>query len=120
MEITLNIPQNTWSKPVEVRTEVVQAICNAFLKGGWWYPYLALLHKETGKFAETHPWKDERYQFHEFHETEMRAAFQALQKAGWHMVKHDMSNGTWYYLSKRDYSTTRGNYIVTDFYEQWD
>lgn len=120
MEITLNIPQNTWSKPIEVRTEVVQAICDSFLKGSWWYPYLEFLNKESQEFAKEYPWQSEQSSYIKFHETEMRTAFQALQKAGWHMIKHDMSNGTWYYLSKKDYSTTRGNYVVTDFYEQWD
>lgn len=120
MEITLNIPQNKWSKPVEVRTEVVQAICNAFLKGGWWYPYLEFLHKEKETFAKEYPWTKEQEEYFKFHEVEMRAPFQALQKAGWHFVKHHMSNGTWYYLSKTDYSEISGNYIVTDFCEQWD
>ena len=34
MEITINIPENTYSVPTEVRSEVVQIICNAFLTGG--------------------------------------------------------------------------------------
>lgn len=31
MEIKVNIPQNDYVQPTEVREEVVQAICNAFL-----------------------------------------------------------------------------------------
>ena len=50
----------------------------------------------------------------------MRTAFRAMQNAGWYFIKHDMRNGTWYELSDKDYSTTRGRYIVTDFTEQWD
>lgn len=33
MEITVNIPKNDYIQPTEVRQEVVQAICEAFLHG---------------------------------------------------------------------------------------
>ena len=36
MEITISIPKNDYSTPTECRQEVVQAICDAFLKGGAW------------------------------------------------------------------------------------
>lgn len=120
MEITLSIPQNKWAKPTEVRQEVVQAICDAFLKGSWWYPYVEWLNKEKCEFAKNSPWSNERHHYIKFHEVEMHTAFKALRKAGYLFIKHDMSNGTWYRLTEKNYSNDRGNYIVIDFCEQWD
>lgn len=121
MEITLNIPQNKWSKPVEVRTEVVQAICDAFLKAyADWKPYQPYVNTITGRFTDSSPYYHKEKGVVKFHETEMRTAFRAMQDAGWYFIKHDMRNGTWYELSDKDYSTTRGRYIVADFTEQWD
>lgn len=36
MEIKVNIPQNDYVQPTEVRENVVQAICNAFLSKSCW------------------------------------------------------------------------------------
>ena len=33
MEITINIPKNTYEVPTEVRPEIVQQICESFLCG---------------------------------------------------------------------------------------
>jgi hypothetical protein len=121
MEITLNIPQNKWSKPVEVRTEVVQAICYAF-QVTWlpWKPYEPYVNMVEGRFSSFHDFLYKKEGVVKFHETEMRAAFKALQEAGWFIIKHDMMNGTWYKLSEKNYSESSGNFIVTDFCEQWD
>lgn len=121
MEITLNIPQNRWSKPVEVRTEVVQAICDAFFKAyADWKPYQPYVNTITKRFCDCSDYYNKVNGAVKFHECEMRAAFKALQDAGWYFIKHDMMNGTWYEVSEKNYSDTRGRYIVTDFNEQWD
>lgn len=42
MEITVNIPKNDYIQPTEVRTEVVQAICEAFIErkcGSTFHPH---------------------------------------------------------------------------------
>lgn len=36
MEIKVNIPQNDYVEPTEVREEVIQAICDAFLSNSCW------------------------------------------------------------------------------------
>ena len=130
MEITLNIPQNKWSKPVEVRTEVVQLICDTFLKGNsWWSLYGAIVKNVySGKmeFGDTENYgyacsrKSEKIV--EFHECEMKAAFKALQEAGWHFVAwhNRMSSYKCYKLTEKTYANTSDKFIVTDFCEQWD
>lgn len=125
MEITLNIPQNKWSKPVEVRTEVVQAICNAFMiLYARWHPILPYVNVKTGKFCESGDYYyGNNGDVVKFHETEMHAAFKALQEVGWFFIKHDACNGTWYELSEKNYvpdHQRRHRWIVTDFHEQWD
>lgn len=78
MEITVNIPKNDYIQPTEVRQEVVQAICKAFLKG---LPYYSATRKhvlKTGYFVE----ETDGYRIHG---TEIKAAFAALLKAGYHI-----------------------------------
>lgn len=122
MEITLSIPQNKWKKPTEVRTEIVQAICDAFLKRNWWYPCIPYIHLEHRNFGGYRDFCYEKDGFIKFYEVEMHAAFKALQNAGWHIFKHDAFNGTWYEASAKDYTIhdKRYNYRVIDFNEQWD
>lgn len=122
MEITLSIPQNKWARPVEVRTEVVQAICNAFLKNAIWHPYAidAYVNVKTNKLCGFEHAKEDGCV--KFHECEMRTAFQALVKAGYWFIRHDAMNGLWYELSIRDNVPAHMTHrrIVTDFIEQWD
>ena len=128
MEITLSIPQNKWSKPVEVRTEVVQLICDTFLKGeSWWSLYGAIVKNQNFgniEFADTYNYgygcSKKSDMIVEFHESEMRAAFKALQEAGWYFESdyHAGSSRKWYKLTKKNYSSLHR--IVTDFTEQWD
>lgn len=52
MEIKVNIPQNDYVQPTEVREEVVQAICNAFLSNSCWdifHPFKG----DAKKYADT-------------------------------------------------------------------
>lgn len=130
MKITLSIPLNTWTKPVEVRTEVVQLICDTFLRGiSWWSLYDVIVknpHSDRMEFGDS-----ENYGYRcsskseiivKFHECEMRAAFEALQSAGWHFItgRHYGSSSKWYKLTEKNYTNTSDQYIVTDFCEQWD
>jgi hypothetical protein len=128
MEITLNIPQNTWSKPVEVRTEVVQLICDTFLKGETWYSlYNAIVknpYRGNMEFGnnENYGYKCSKKsdQFVTFHECEMETAFKALRKAGY-LFESDYYYGSscrWYKLTKKNYSQLHN--IVIGFTEQWD
>lgn len=54
MEIKINIPKNDYIQPVEVREEVVQHICEAFLNGGdFWgifHPYSGGYNRPSKKF----------------------------------------------------------------------
>lgn len=128
MEITLNIPQNKWSKPVEVRTEVVQLICDTFLKGDtWWSLYSAIVkspYSDKMEFGDTENYgyrcSRKSEEIVEFHENEMRAAFKALQEAGWYFESDYRAGSSrkWYKLTKKNYSSLHR--IVTDFCEQWD
>lgn len=130
MEITLNIPQNKWSKPVEVRTEVVQLICDTFLKGdSWWSLYDAIVQSPYNgqmKFGDSDNYgyrcSRKSDEIVKFHECEMKAAFKALQEAGWHFVAwhNRMSSYKCYKLTEKTYANTSDKFIVTDFCEQWD
>ena len=130
MEITLTIPQNKWAKPTEVRQEVVQLICDTFIKGGTWYSlYNAIVKSpywDKMEFGDNENYgyrcsrKSEKIVT--FYECEMRMAFKALQEAGWHFISgyHYGSSSKWYKLTQKDYTSLRDEFIVYDFCEQWD
>lgn len=118
MEITVNIPQNTYAQPTEVRPEVVQAICEAFLaKIQGRVPCSPIYHPKNdgnGMYRTATPFvelrdgigcgfinRDELKRYNgdpkkhlTFHGCEMQAAFQALRKAGYHMLRV-LEYGTW-------------------------
>lgn len=120
MEITINIPTNTYSVPTEIRQEAVQAICDAFLYGGCdrcFHPYHDGVRTATrcayrkpkavnqyGKPVDGRGWfygfesksRCERngIEFYEIRGCEMKAAFEALRKAGYHMFRVRYY-GTW-------------------------
>ena len=131
MEITLNIPQNTWEKPTEVRQEVVQLICDTFLKGKtWWSLYNAVVENPyygEMDFADNSDYKwGEKYKGKrvvEFHECEMRMAFKALRKAGYLFeagYRYGSTRHKYYKLTKRNYAEGCNTWIVIDFNEEWD
>lgn len=118
MEITINIPKNDYVQPKEVREEVVQAICTTFLEthvSNVFHPfsdgayrcktiYVATKRPRGGfgnsSWAESH--KEDGYV--RFNGEEMKAAFKALQDAGYYMFRvHDY--GTWmgYKCSKKPF-----------------
>lgn len=102
MEITINIPKNDYVQPTEVRQEVVQAICEAFLEthiDSTFHPgsdgcrspkvYVMPAHGKvragfaSAEWAHDHP--EDGYI--RFNGEEMKAAFHALRSAGYHMFR---------------------------------
>ena len=115
MEIKVNIPKNDYVQPTEVKQTVVQAICDAFLRGGCWstfHPFTDGFRARTlGVICHVN---GEPYGFNEkpfpnecfikFNGAEMKAAFRALIKAGYHIYRvYDY--GTWmgYRVSKKPF-----------------
>lgn len=99
--MTINIPQNDYATPTECRQEVVQAICEAFLsKAVAWssfrphtesrYRYATLLvlsrgGKAYGFHSRTF---DDDDSYYRVRGCEMKAAFECLIKAGYHIFKY--------------------------------
>lgn len=104
----INIPKNNYAQPTEVREEVVQAICDAFLQGGSWSIYHPVSCKPNrgGRNQTQHVVKPNRPGFrsvfcfwHEQHSpdptdtvysfngAEMKRAFEELIKAGYYMFR---------------------------------
>lgn len=118
MEITVNIMPNDYVQPKEVRPEVVQGICEAFLASNayrMFYPfrdgwnrmqthYIVRHSRETAfsGFMNEARFKDE-VAVH-FNGEEMKCAFQALIKAGYHIFRKYYF-GTWmaYFVSKKPF-----------------
>jgi hypothetical protein len=117
MEITLNIPKNTYEVPTEVRPEVVQAICEAFLCGNCnatYYPFSSSVYRKATHHVELRNGKGvgfinpSDYQSARdtirFHGCEMSAAVSALRQAGYHIFRIYYC-GTWmgYRLSAKPF-----------------
>lgn len=101
MEIIVNIPKNDYVQPTEVRQDVVQYICDAFLSTGVW----RIFHSERqsayrGKtlYVRVNKRSGKAYGFGDseafdsdvnirFNGEEMKAAFKALRNAGYHMFR---------------------------------
>lgn len=114
MEIKVNIPQNDYVQPTEVREEVVQAICTAFLKKTCWSTFYPFSGSNNGcrratldidiaepSFGSPHE-KTETTK--RIHGVEMKAAFEALIKAGYHMyVVYDFGYWKGYVCDKKPF-----------------
>ena len=100
MDITINIPTNDYQQPTQVRSEVVQGICEAFLNGGAWstfYPFSESAYRRASNKIIRHNNDKKFYGFHSegfsdeiairFNGAEMKAAFAALIEAGYYMFK---------------------------------
>lgn len=102
MEIRVNIPQNDYVQPTEVREEIVQKICDVFLdrRGGGYYnvfhPFCdgcyRAAHRGLLSFKGSNkPFEfgtpDSSYDYIRIHGCEMKAAFEVLIKAGYHMFR---------------------------------
>lgn len=94
MEIKVNIPKNDYKKPTEAREEVVQTICEIFLKTQWnvFHPFAgsnngcrnANLYIVKGSHQF---FKSDSKNAIRVRGVEMQAAFEALIKAGYHMFR---------------------------------
>ena len=126
MEIKVNVPMNDYVVPTEVRAEVVQGICEAFLSeklfDNVFHPYSDGSYRCKTLYIIKHSNSDRFYGFGtnrdevkvRFNGEEMKAAFQALRKAGYHMFKVYMY-GSWmgYRCSKKPFLD--GGYEVSEF-----
>lgn len=120
MEIKVNIPQNDYIQPTEVRAAIVQKICDIFLdrRAGCYHnifhPYsggkfrdrtLGLVISDCGtafKFSSHALLESETWV--RFNGQEMKAAFAALIKAGYHMYRvHEYGSWMGYLCDKKPF-----------------
>ena len=95
----IEIPQNDYVKPTEIRQQAVQAICNAFLQRSQvepYHPYSDGCYRPSnnyaslcnhGSFADRNDIKGKEHKYIRFNGAEMKAAFAALIKAGYHIFQ---------------------------------
>ena len=117
MEIKINIPQNDYVQPKDVRESVVQGICEAFLDGCAWstyHPFSEGCYRRATDKIIKHRNDKAFYGFHDepftneeavrFNGAEMKAAFRVLRNAGYHMFRVYIY-GSWmgYKCSKKPY-----------------
>lgn len=102
----IKVKRNTYEVPTEVREEVVQAICDAFLNRSVWSVFhptsegmyrrasLLVIGHKNGEWYGFHnePFTDELS--YRVRGVEMNAAFAELRKAGYHIFKV-YSFGSW-------------------------
>lgn len=127
MEIKINIPKNDYVQPTRVREDVVQAICDAFLTQCVWstfHPFSQGCYRRASKYILKHKRSKTFYGFNDepfdgedgitFNGAEMRAAFEALQNAGYYMFRV-YEYGSWlgYKCSKKPFMN--GGERVTEF-----
>lgn len=121
MEIRVNIPQNTYQKPTQVREYIVQAICDYLLRVRSW-------EEKNNKFfcydKEKNRMINDRREYDKEttekpHECEMQCAFDCLIKAGYNIFgSYCIGRGYEYHLSEKDfYKDEWGNLynMVTKF-----
>lgn len=117
MEIRINIPKNDYVQPTEVRENVVQAICDAFLAQCVWstfHPFSQGCYRRADKYVLRYKRDSRFYGFVNspfegedgitFNGAEMKAAFKALQEAGYYMFRI-YEYGSWmgYKCSKKPF-----------------
>lgn len=125
MKITVDIPKNDYVQPTEVRQEVVQYICEAFLSN-WTF---GIFHQnanivktqyvrvsKNGKvqgFVSNINVSDNDYYFL-FNGDEMKAAFKVLREAGYHMFRVCACGGAWMgYICKKKPFSPNGEEVTT-------
>lgn len=118
METKINIPQNNYVQPKQVREDVVQAICDAFLEthcdsifhphgGGRCRHKTHFVHPRTANQRASfsnYDWVESHDGYIKFNGEEMKAAFKALQEAGYYMFRI-YEYGSWlgYECSKKPF-----------------
>ena len=116
MEIKINIPQNTYSVPTEIRQEVVQAICETFLAGNCWttfHPFHSGRRNATKcvwlRNGKGVAFGDKSSTFHgdtfyEIRGCEMQSAFKVLIEAGYHIFRiYEYGDWFGYKVDKKPY-----------------
>lgn len=126
MEIKLNIPFNDWKEPTEVREDVVQGICEAFLSGNIWkvfHPYSEGAYRRKTNFIYRHKSESKFIGFTgkpfemdvniRFNSAELKTAIEALKKAGYYF--HEVyENRTWLGYVCEKYPTISNGRPVDD------
>jgi hypothetical protein len=125
--IQVKIPVNDFTIPTEPDQEVVQEICDAFL-GGWRYCVPTNANKGThyvgtfqgkGMFSSclwSHEDGKKATRNKEIHGCDMKAAFQALRKAGYHMfVRYSMGGDAFIRCRKEPYFVNGEEITTFDF-----
>ena len=113
MEIKVNIPENDYVQPTEVRQEVVQALCEAFLTTSCWKVFHPFSGSNNGCRPANRCISLQSPSFSNCYDTkgclrirgcEVDASFKALIKAGYHMYKV-YEYGSWmgYICDKRPF-----------------
>ena len=100
MEITINIPKNTYEVPTEVRPEIVQQICESFLCGNCdstYHPFSESCYRRATHYVDVRNGKGHGFispadyqgtrECVRFHGCEMSAAVKALRAAGYHIFR---------------------------------
>ena len=128
----IKIEKNTWKKPTEIRENVVQDICDAFLNHCAWstfHPYSEGCYRRATLCVVRHKGYTKAYGFHDepfrsdegirVRGCEMETAFAELRKAGYHIFRV-YEYGSWmgYVVSHKDYK--EGGTEVFEFTDEID
>lgn len=109
----ITIPKNDYKPNEVIREEIVQDICNAFLKSNAWSKFApyntsmyrrrtnGLLYEKGNLLGFNESSLGEGYQIKKFSSKELNAAIKALVEAGWHIFYSD--NGGWPYIKCSKY-----------------
>lgn len=111
---SINIPENTYSMPTEIRSEVVQSICDQMLRLGKldFSTRTEKLYFDTKRKSITNDICNSNGTFIRVHSIEVNTAFQALQRKGYFIKKEKeiVCDKITYTLHYVDFDF-RGNYI---------
>lgn len=122
----INIPRNTYVQPTSVREEVVQGICEAFLRSEYssFHPFSDGVYRQKTIYIARHKGRKTYRRFRSeffndeegvrFTGAEMKRAFEELIKAGYYMYRI-YEFGTWegYVCDKKPFR--EGGTRVTSF-----
>lgn len=125
MEIKINIPKNDYVQPTEVREEVVQAICDAFLNGSVFDTGYLGNSRTTVYVVKGARRRSYSFSCNDFlpyggpvedciriHGVEVQAAFDALRKSGYYITCYHSTSEITYRCSKKP--ERDGKYHVYD------